>query len=96
MSSNMKDHYKQPADMLDNIGRVDAPPFLLTRIGQRIANAAAQRVQPVWAVAAGVSLVLVLALNVYVMTGTQKTASPRPQSDLAAAMELYPQNSLYE
>ena len=83
-----------PADMLEYINKVDAPPFLLTRIRQKIANAREQQINPKWALAAGVSLLLIVALNLYVISGPDNN-QPQ-QTNLAQTMNLYPHNSLYE
>ncbi len=84
-----------PADMLEQVTRVDAPPFLLTRIRQRIADTREQ-VSPAMAWVAGLSLVFILALNIYIITGDETTAGGKTQANLAQTMNLYPHNSLYE
>ncbi len=83
-----------PADMLEYINKVDAPPFLLTRIRQKIANATEQTIAPKWAFAAGFSLVLVVSLNIYIITAP--TENKPQQANLAQTMNLIPHNSLYE
>jgi hypothetical protein len=95
MSQQMKhSDNNSPADMLERINKVDAPAFLLTRIRQKIANAGEQQIAPKWAFAAGFSLLLVVALNLYIITSP---AESRPQeNNLAQTMNLIPHNSLYE
>ncbi len=84
-----------PADMLEYINKVEAPPFLLTRIRQKIANVAEQPVAPKWVLAACTSLLLIVALNIYIISGSSENPHPN-QPNLAQSMNLYPQNSLYE
>lgn len=86
-------HNNSPADMLEYINKVDTPPFLLTRIKQKIANLGEQKVSPKWAFAAAMSLLLLIALNLYVVTAP--TDNKPEQGDLAQTMNLYPHNSLY-
>ncbi len=87
-------HNTDPASMLETIQRVEAPPFLLTRIRQQIANRQDAAVPTRWAWAAGLSFVLILALNIYAITGSSR--GTRPQANLVQTMDLYPHNSLYE
>lgn len=80
--------------MLESIGKAAAPPFLLTRIKQRIANGnIRQYVSPRWVAVASLSFVLLLMVNVYVLKGYENKSNVK--SNLAQAMNLYPNNSLY-
>jgi hypothetical protein len=92
-----KDNIYDPADMLELVGRVEAPPFLLTRIRQRIENVRQQKVSPGFAWAATLSFLLVLSVNVYIMAGgAGKMEGRGRQVNLAQTMNLFPDNSLYE
>ncbi len=61
---------------LDHIARVDAPPFLLTRIRQRIDESKRTRISPTFQWVIGIAAVLFLALNtVAILKVTQNTKS---------------------
>ncbi|MBX2905937.1 MAG: hypothetical protein KF744_07865 [Taibaiella sp.] len=81
--------------MLGEVARVDAPPFLLTRIRQRVANVQ-QRVSGKWVVATALSMILIIAMNIYLVAGQRNNSRTETSHELAQAMNLLPQNSLYE
>lgn len=61
---------------LDSIARVEAPPFLLTRIRQRIDESNRTRISPPFQWVIGITAVLFLALNtVAILKVTQNTKS---------------------
>ena len=61
---------------LDRIARVDAPPFLLTRIRQKIDQSSRTRTSLTFQWVIGITAVLFLALNTYaILKVTQKTKS---------------------
>jgi len=84
-----------PSDMLDHVKRVDAPPFLLTRIRQKI-DTARRQASPALIWATGLSMALIFTVNIYVITAPAKTNDVNPGNELAQSMNLYPHNSLYE
>jgi hypothetical protein len=84
-----------PTEVLSQIQRVEAPPFLLTRIRQRISDTR-QQVSPGVAWVAGLSFLLVLALNLYIISSSDYHRETQKKPDLAQTMNLYPHNSLYE
>ncbi|MCF8450715.1 MAG: hypothetical protein K9G49_12665 [Taibaiella sp.] len=86
----------EPADMLDHIIKMDAPPFLFTRIRQKIAVAREQRITPALAWVGAVSFTIILSVNVYIVAGNTDSKTSGKASKLAQSMNLYPQNSLYE
>lgn len=81
---------KTNIDMLGQIQKVDAPPFLLTRIRQKIENARNSNFSPrlAWSLFTAVVLVLLLNLGV-VISKTSDT------DNLADTMNLLPKNTLY-
>jgi hypothetical protein len=81
---------KTDIDMLGQIQKVDAPPFLLTRIKQKIENTHNSNFSPrlAWSLAMAVVLVLLLNLGV-IISKTSHTDS------LADTMNLLPKNTLY-
>ena len=81
-------------ELLKHIEKVEAPPFLLTKIHQKIDNATGNRLSPriVWSFA--VSFLVVITFNIVVMTKTGgKNKTP---DNLATSMNLIPDNSLYK
>jgi hypothetical protein len=80
--------------LLDEIGRVDAPPFLLTRIQQKIIEARTERVSPVLAWTAGLATVLLLLINAWVLTSVP--TSHESAADMTVNSMFFPKNSLYE
>ncbi len=83
-----------PAEMLVKVVPVEAPPFLLTRIRQRIANVS-QRVPAKWVAATAVSMACILMLNIYIISGRSDMRAQEDGTQLARAMNLFPDNSLY-
>jgi len=84
-----------PVEMLGEVARVEAPPFLLTRIRQRIANVQ-QRVPGKWVAATALSLVMLMMLNIYLVTAKSEPSAGGGGNELARAMNLLPQNALYD
>ncbi len=80
-------------DPLDNIQAVEAPPFLFTRIQQRIKNEQATRLTPNMTWALGLSFVLILAINVTAMISAYKADHTSP--DLVKTFNLMQDNNLY-
>ncbi|MFN8360142.1 MAG: hypothetical protein U0264_09535 [Candidatus Kapaibacterium sp.] len=77
---------------LDRIARVDAPPFLLTRIRQRIDESNRTRISPPFQWVIGITVILFLAINtIAILKVTQKTESTPV---LAQGMNLVP-TSIY-
>jgi len=92
----MKEHNMQfdPAEMLGDVAATGAPPFLLTRIRQRIANVQ-QRVSAKWVFATALSTAIVLIMNIYLVAGEPAAKEAGEGRELATAMNLLPQNALY-
>lgn len=95
MNVNRQKDSLDALEMLGKVARVDAPPFLLTRIRQRVANVQ-QRVPAKWVVATALSMILIIAMNIYLVAGQRNNNRTETSHELAQAMNLLPQNSLYE
>jgi len=85
-----------PIDLLEQIKKVDAPPFLLTRIKQKIENAQQASFSKGLSWSLVISLCMMLLLNIAVMIKYTNTTTSIQDSTLAAAMNFLPTNSLYE
>jgi hypothetical protein len=91
----MTNQQKQPnLDLLEHIQKVDAPPFLLTRIQHRLENTYRTQFSPRVVFGLGVSLTLIFTLNVAVLIKYNKET--KTENNLAQSMNLIPNNSLYK
>jgi hypothetical protein len=78
--------------LLSQIEAVEAPPFLLTRITQKIENEQVSRFSLGASWALGFSLLLILSLDIAVLV---RNFAPIKQVNLAQKMELLPKNDFY-
>ncbi|GAB4429461.1 MAG: hypothetical protein OHK0039_48070 [Bacteroidia bacterium] len=90
-------HEPDPLDRLGEVQRVEAPPFLYTRILARIGQQRAARLHPAWTWATAGMLLVLMGANIW----TLRVARQAPQQaagvqTVATAMHLYPHNQLYE
>jgi len=85
-----------PIDLLEQINKVDAPPFLLTRIKQKIENAQQASFSKGLSWSLVISLCMMLLLNIAIMMKHTNSTTSIQDSTIAAAMNLLPTNSLYE
>lgn len=90
----MNTHMKQAdIDLLDTIQRVEASPYLLTRIQQRIESKQASRFSTTWSWAIGISSVVLLLLNIATLRYNHSVSSN--ENNLAHSMNLLPNHDLY-
>ena len=82
------------SSLLGTIQRVDAPPFLLTRIKEKIKTNPEIKIGLGWVFAGSLSLMLVLVLNVVVMS--KSSVKNQQTANLVASMNLVPDNTLYQ
>lgn len=86
---------KEPFDMLSQIQQVDVPPFLWTRIQQKIKSEQENKFSPAFAYLLGLSFLLLIGLNVSAIK--QKTYHTVSESNnIAQTMNLLPNNTLYK
>lgn len=83
----MKDHLAA----LETILRVEAPPFLFTRILQKVQRQSTEYVSPRIAWAFTLSMITLVILNIAVVS----FGNGKPDDDFAKYMHLMPHNSLY-
>lgn len=82
-----------PVDILTKIQKVDAPPFLYTRVLNRIQNKVTETIPVKWAVTLAVSLIVLISINIGVMImDNESTASA---TNLSEVFSLQTTNSLY-
>jgi hypothetical protein len=77
---------------LNEIEKVEAPPFLFTRIKQKMETVRTSHVSLKLAWGAGSALLLVLVLNIAVINFT----SQREEQNMVVEMHLNTDNSLYK
>ena len=82
-------------DLLNNVKRMEAPPFLLTRVMAKIHSEVQRPVPASWKWAGGLAFVVLLALNTGVAQWQSQTVVTPVQS-LVDNMALQPSNQLYD
>jgi hypothetical protein len=92
--SNRNQQNSDPFSQLENIHPIEAPEFLLTRIRQKIQFRKNNKVQPIWAWSIATTLLLVVALNVYVVI--LSTSKKEEATNWHKTMNLVNDNSLYQ
>lgn len=81
--------------LLQQIEKVEAPPFLRTRIQARIELAIAETPGRSWVLAGVTTMALVLLVNTVTLFGDRTTRSSDPVSELSRGMGMSPSNQLY-
>ena len=81
-------------EILKNIQKVDAPPFLYTRIQERIRQQMADRISPQWAWSMGLTCLLIFSLNLSIVFSKEKKEVR--ENNLAKEMRLMPSNNIYD
>ena len=82
-------------DLLKKVRRVEAPPFLLTRIQAKIGAAETGRLPVSWRWAGGLTFGLLLFFNVFSLK-FEKTTLPSPAGQIAESLHLQTSNQLYD
>ena len=84
-------------EILGRIGKVDPPPFLLTRIEARIANVRKEKMPVTWAVGLALTLLLMVTVNVAVYHHRTSAGvhSGNDVQQLATDLSLSPSEHLY-
>jgi hypothetical protein len=84
-------------DLLKQIKEVDAPPFLLTRIRQRINNPGNAEAPVKWKWAFALTFVIILAFNISILLTSAASAikNNNEVENVVNAMNLSTKNDLY-
>lgn len=83
-------------DLLKKVRKVDAPPFLLTRIQARIRRNEAERLPTSWQWAGGLAFGLLLLLNALAINQpATQSGSSDPSESLVQNFQLDQTNQLY-
>lgn len=86
----------QKLDHLKKLQKVEAPPFLLTRIRQSIANTGLQKISPQWKLAYAATALVVLVMNAGIYVNSIKGKTSEPQlNTVVKSMGLNTSNEFY-
>lgn len=94
MSSKDKNPLEMNLNDLQNIQKVDASPFLWTRIESKISQIVEDRVSKKQLVLYFASLVVLITINMYAFSSSNSNSSSN--SSLADQLELVDTNQLYQ
>jgi hypothetical protein len=86
-----KQENKDPLHLLRRIAEVEAPPFLLTRIQQKITDAGRSQFSRAFIISLGSSFILLAFLNLAIIV---RNYTP-DGAELTESMGLLPDNALY-
>ncbi len=81
-------------EILNTINAVEAPPFLYTRIEQRIRNRKAEVITPRLTYIISACVVLLIAFNTFSVYNAYRQT--KPKTDLTKSMNLIQDNYLYK
>ncbi len=82
-------------DLLKKVSKMDAPPFLMTRIAAKIRAGEIERLPVSWQLAGGLAFAALVFFNVFLAKNeNRKTALPA--ETLAVNLKLQTSNQLYD
>lgn len=87
---------KDPIELLSHIQQVDAPPFLFTRIQQKIKEEKENQLSPKWAWTLGISVLLFMTLNIALFSSHNRENKQNYEQEMAQSFQLLPNNTLYK
>lgn len=87
-------HIEDQLELLTKIEKVEVPYFLYTRIQQKILNHKAQQIRPVLAWALGISFILIILLNLFILKDSLSSKNSSAQH-IVTSMHLLQNNSIY-
>jgi hypothetical protein len=82
-------------ELLKKIKEVDAPPFLLTRIKERIDSSTIEKAPATWRLAFVTAAIIVLALNVSILFKSSGKQNEKGIEEVISSMDLSNTNDLY-
>lgn len=87
---------KEPLDLLSHIKKVDAPPFLKTRIYEKIKAIENITISKKEMISWAVACIVVISLNMLIIFGVhQKSDKQRALKQFAKSLDLNTPNNLY-
>ena len=82
-------------ELLKKVGKVDAPPFLYTRIVAKIEATSAEQLPLSWKWIGGLAFSTLFISNIY-FTKWGINTSTTPQELLVSALHIHPSSQLYD
>jgi hypothetical protein len=82
-------------ELLKRIKEVDAPPFLLTRVRERIDSSIIEKAPATWQFAVVAAAVVVLSLNVSILFKWSGKQNEKGIEEVISSMDLSDTNDLY-
>ncbi len=82
---------KDPLDILDSVQKAETPPFLYTRILNKIQVSRQNKLTPQFALGFALSFILLLSLNIQVFKSNKTDTA----TEIAQTMNLFSNNTLY-
>jgi hypothetical protein len=83
-------------ELLKEIKKVDAPPFMLTRIKQGIANYQLTTVSNGWVVKMAMGMLIIVAMNIGIVLSQSSNSNEQNQSEVILEhMKMNTSNELY-
>lgn len=83
-------------EMLGHIKPTDAPPFLFTRIEQRIKDKEQNKLKPSFVWTLSITMILLLLINIIVLKNESKNSLQSTENNLLSSLNLNTNNSLYQ
>jgi hypothetical protein len=83
-------------ELLKKIQKVDAPPFLLTRIMERIDSHTIEKAPASWRLAFVATVIVILGLNVSILFNSPGKKNEKGIEEVISSMELSNTNDLYD
>jgi hypothetical protein len=82
-------------DLLKKLNKVEAPPFMLTRVMQRVKSPSVALAPSAWRVAFFTIAIAILSLNVSIFLTASSTETNDGIGEVISSMELSTTNELY-
>jgi hypothetical protein len=82
-------------EQLGRVQRVDAPPFLYTRVLERVRQLKVEEVKTPWVWATALALLLLVLVNGALLTRAPESPGTEQLESVADAMSINPDNNLY-
>jgi hypothetical protein len=82
-------------ELLKEIQKVDAPPFLYTRIKQEIDSSISEKAPTNWRLAFAMIAILIFSLNVFILLNTSGIKKNGGIDEVVSSMGLSNSNDLY-
>jgi hypothetical protein len=86
---------EEELDLLKKVAKIEAPPFLMTRIAAKIRAAEADRLPVSWQWAGSLAFAALVLLNVF-LAKIEARFTLEPAETLAVTLKIQPSNQIYD